>query len=809
MTLPSRRSVVVMFLFFVMLMTSLPQIHAIASPATRSCLKSMAAQSALRYNDPSPSPAPPISTTCPKGFEDGNYLFRSYSEQSWNFCGATGAGYRELTFQITDCECHAEVDRGVCADVSYLVPTSATSSISHHLSGLHCSSDDYSISSTDTCLLITLSDQYGDGWTSGDGSSENAWFGYSFSSSNGDSSPVTYHSLNCSCPRMIGCLSPSSFAFAAEDQTIDLAIYFNEDNPVAFSWEIMYLVQVIQNGRLLDSHHGGYRTHMEFSYFHSSRTLSLTSKTDGVPGNGDAVDLSRCQDLPVGLVSDLSLEGWSIVDINNKQETIAWRNPSCFHTYFQSSLVPLDTLPMLPGSSASSIPHLPVAESKLFVQESEESPLTHQPQDPFSFSTISASSRQLAGKMGGVGNVTTLTGTGYSGSSNGVGTLARFFSPVEVSISSDGVYALVAEYGNHLIRQIIISTASVTTLAGVAGSIGSTNGVGTVVKFNCPTGVSISSDGVYALVGDQMNHLIRQIIISTASVTTLAGVAGSIGSTNGVGTVVKFNYPTGVSISPDGLYALVGDQMNHLIRQIIISTASVTTLAGVTGSIGSTNGVGTIARFYNPVGVSISSDGVYALVADRSNHLIRQIIISTASVTTLAGVAGSIGSTNGVGAIAQFNNPTRVSISSDGLYALVADRSNHLIRQIIISTASVTTLAGVAGSIGSTNGVGTVVKFNDPVGVSISSDGVYALVAEYGAHLIRQIIMIPSVFLPPIPITRFGFGVRIGDGAILSPGKAILVDYLQDVRRGQTSFLLLPPSPVSLSSSDLAVLQGR
>jgi hypothetical protein len=55
---------------------------------------------------------------------------------------------------------------------------------------------------------------------------------------------------------MIGCLSPS-FAFAAEDQTIDLAIYTNEDSPVAFSWEIMYLVQVIQNGRLLDSHHGG------------------------------------------------------------------------------------------------------------------------------------------------------------------------------------------------------------------------------------------------------------------------------------------------------------------------------------------------------------------------------------------------------------------------------------------------------------------------------------------------------------------------------------------------------------------------
>jgi hypothetical protein len=235
---------------------------------------------------------------------------------------------------------------------------------------------------------------------------------------------------------------------------------------------------------------------------------------------------------------------------------------------------------------------------------------------------------------------------------------------------------------------------------------------------------------------------------------------------------------------------------------------NVTTLAGA-GSAGSTNEVGTIARFKNPQGVSISPDGMYALVADSSNHLIRQIVISTASVTTLAGLAGSPGSTNGVGTIALFKNPVGVSISPDGMYALVADSSNHLIRQIVISTASVTTLAGVAGTPGSTNGVGTIARFNQPVGVSISPDGVYALVADRFSHLIRHIVIstaTPSVFpspapsssptsLPSVPpLTRFSFGVKIGDGAILGPGKAILVDYLQDPRRGQT----LPPPPLSL-----------
>jgi hypothetical protein len=818
------RSVVVMSFFFVMLMTSLPQTHATSSPATPSSLKSVAAQSDYQHNDPSPSPVPTISsTTC---LEDGNYLFRSYSEQSWSFCGVSGAGYRELSFQISDCECHAGVDREACADditsFSTLSPASVPPSIPHDLYDLHCSADDDSISSTDTCLLITLSDQYGDGWTSGDSSSENAWFGYSFSSSNGDSSAVTYYSLNCSCPRMIGCLSTSSFAFAAEDQTIDLAIYSNEDSAVAFSWEIMYLVQVIQNGRLLDSHHGGYRTHMEFSYSHSSGTLSLSSKTDRFPGNGDAVDMSRCQELPVPvveLVSDLSLESWSIVDSNsNKQEAIAWRNPSCAHTHFQTSLVPLDTLPMLAGASPSSVPQL-----KLFVEENEDLPFAPQPQDSVSFSTVPASPRHLAGKLGEVGSVTTLAGVaGSPGSTNGVGTIARFKNPLGVSISPDGVYALVAGNPNHLIHQIIISTASVTTLAGVAGSPGSTNGMGTIARFNIPNGVSISPDGVYALVADWNNHLIRHIVISTVSVTTLAGVAGSSGSTNGMSTIARFSNPIGVSISPDGVYALVADFSNHLIRHIIISTANVTTLAGVAGSSGSTNGMGTIARFYFPNGVSISPDGVYALVADRANHLIRHLVISTANVTTLAGVAGSSGSTNGMSTIARFNIPRGVSISPDGVYALVADFSNHLIRHIIISTANVTTLAGVAGSSGSTNGVGTIAQFNYPVGVSISPDGVYALVGDRSNHLIRQIVIstaTPSVFSSPAPsfsptslpsvppITRFSFGVKIGDEGILSPGKAILVEYLQDARRGQTLPLLL--FPLSLSSSDLTLFQGR
>jgi DNA-binding beta-propeller fold protein YncE len=427
-------------------------------------------------------------------------------------------------------------------------------------------------------------------------------------------------------------------------------------------------------------------------------------------------------------------------------------------------------------------------------------------------------SRQLAGLSSEV-EVSTFAGTsGSAGSTNGVGTSSQFNGPFEVTISADGTYALVGDYDNHLIRRIDMTTAFVSTLAGTSGSSGSTNGVGTISQFNNPVGVAISADGTSALVADFRNHLIRRINITTASVSTLAGTSGSTGSTNGVGTISQFYYPTGVAISADGTYALVTDQYNNLIRRIIITTASVSTFAG-SGSPGSTNGVGTISQFNRPFGLAISADGTSALVVDWGYHVIRRINMTTAFVSTLAG-SGSPGSTNGVGTSSQFNHPYGVAISADGTYALVADHDNHLIRRIDMTTASVSTLAGTSGSSGSTNGVGTISRFNGPAGVAISADGTSALVADRGNHLIRRIgaSVSPSsdpslspTSLPSIPRpTLFGFGVKIGDEAILSSGKAILVDYLRDAKRGEIflpipSLLSFGPHSLSLPYSLLSV----
>ncbi|MEE3228015.1 MAG: hypothetical protein VX237_02815, partial [Chloroflexota bacterium] len=94
-------------------------------------------------------------------------------------------------------------------------------------------------------------------------------------------------------------------------------------------------------------------------------------------------------------------------------------------------------------------------------------------------------------------------GSTTSGSTNGTGTTARFNQPF--GITSDGINLYVADHSNHKIRKIVISTGVVTTLAGT-GSSGSTDGTGTSAKFYRPAGITI--DGTNLYVADRYNHRI-------------------------------------------------------------------------------------------------------------------------------------------------------------------------------------------------------------------------------------------------------------------------------------------------------------
>ena len=213
------------------------------------------------------------------------------------------------------------------------------------------------------------------------------------------------------------------------------------------------------------------------------------------------------------------------------------------------------------------------------------------------------------------GDVTTLAGSGSSGNAEGNGTTATFNGPTGIAVDASGnVY--VGDQGNHKIRMITVN-GDVTTLAG-SGSSGSVDANGIAASFNQPVGVAADALG-NVFVADFISNKIRKIA-PNGDVSTIAG-SGIEGSDDGNGSSASFNRPSFISVDSKGIiYA--SDRDNNNIR-MITSNGDVTTLAG-SGSTGSADGNGADASFNQPTGVALDASGnVY--VADQFNNKIRKI----------------------------------------------------------------------------------------------------------------------------------------------------------------------------------------
>src|SRR3989442_904414 len=96
-----------------------------------------------------------------------------------------------------------------------------------------------------------------------------------------------------------------------------------------------------------------------------------------------------------------------------------------------------------------------------------------------------------------------------------------------------------------------------------------------------------------------------------------------------------FRYPRGVATDRSG-NVYVPASLNNTIRKVA-PAGGVTTVAGLGGSSGHADGIGSAARFDAPEGVATDIEGnVY--VADTNNATIRKIT-PAGVVTTLAGLA--------------------------------------------------------------------------------------------------------------------------------------------------------------------------
>jgi sugar lactone lactonase YvrE len=359
--------------------------------------------------------------------------------------------------------------------------------------------------------------------------------------------------------------------------------------------------------------------------------------------------------------------------------------------------------------------------------------------------------------------ITTAGIAGSAGSTDGTGSAATFANPSDVAVdTADNIY--IADTANNTVRKVAfpidepyVVLGVVTTLAGQAGVSGSSDGPGTAASFNHPAGVAVDSFGnVY--VADTDNNEIRKVT-AAGVVSTLAGLAGRTGSVDGSGSAASFNGPSGIVADLAGdLY--VADTLNHTIRKVT-SAGVVTTIAGTAGTSGIVDGTGSAAQFHGPQGLALDVWG-NLFVADTNNNVIRKVATASGAVTTLAGQPGVAGSADGTAVQAQFRYPSGIAVDAAGTL-IVADTDNHALREVTAS-GGVTTLAGLAGFSGSTDGTGTAARFNFPTGVAFNSTG-SLFIADTDNDTLRL------AYLPALPVITQqpqDVGVVIGGTATFS-----------------------------------------
>lgn len=319
--------------------------------------------------------------------------------------------------------------------------------------------------------------------------------------------------------------------------------------------------------------------------------------------------------------------------------------------------------------------------------------------------------------------ITTLAGTTSNGTEDG--TDARLCQPNAVSVDAAG-NLYIADTANHTIRKRT-TNGNVTTLAGLATAIGSVDGAGAAARFYEPAGVAVDLNGnVY--VADRSNHVIRKITPGGV-VTTLAGLAGNQGSTDGVGAAARFRFPRAVAVDAAGnIY--VADSWNHTVRKIT-PLGGVTTLAGAPGQYGHADGAA--ARFNRPEGVAVDAAG-YVYVADYFNQCIRKIS-PAGETSTLAGQVPMAGHIDGTGSAARFTAPNGITVDAAG--NLFVTSMSDTVRKVT-PNGTVTTLAGAMEIPGSNDGTGLAARFLNPKGLVVDGTG-NLYVADAGNNTLRRI----------------------------------------------------------------------
>jgi hypothetical protein len=189
--------------------------------------------------------------------------------------------------------------------------------------------------------------------------------------------------------------------------------------------------------------------------------------------------------------------------------------------------------------------------------------------------------------------------------------------------------------------------------------------------------------GGYLWIVDSTAAVIRRMDPASGDVTTVAGMPFAISTTpvDATGSAARFESPRYIVSDGSGML-YISDTNGAAIRAMHGATFAVTTVAGngtpaIVDGLGGPTGP---ARIDRPRG--ITSDGTSVYWVEFNQHVVRQAVVASLDVSTLAGAAGMPGYVEGTGAAARFRFPFSVAYHFPSRSLFVVDSGNYVIRRI-------------------------------------------------------------------------------------------------------------------------------
>lgn len=340
--------------------------------------------------------------------------------------------------------------------------------------------------------------------------------------------------------------------------------------------------------------------------------------------------------------------------------------------------------------------------------------------------------------------------------------------------------AYIADSGSHRVLKYALDTGALTTLAGVSGKSGTNNGPGFVARFFSPKSIVSALGGL--VVSDSDNHSLRFIDVhgTVPLVINLAGLPGQPGFTEadavsgGVdASVAHFNTPIGLATDRSGnIY--IADSKNNCVRML-------TQIGGVNRVVTIATG------FLEPTAVAVgdqTGNEIDLFVADTRNHAIKVFRFDTATrlmttnklsngqitVSLIAGSGSRVSGTDDslFAEEALFNLPSALMWSGAAVGLIVSDTGNHTLRRVyqdpifqdpifqdpeilqffehkdLTNRFSVETYAGRPTQSGFTDGPLKTARFNSPSALVRDAEG-DLLIVDSGNNTLRRIQITPRL----------------------------------------------------------------